>query len=562
MKQTAEGLLNQAQTLNEVEKYEEVILILEDKHLIKFNDSNLYAEKAQAYWRLEEYASCAIMVDKALTINPDNPKAINYRGNLYWNKKEYEQAIVAYEKVILLNPNYANPYYGLANIYLFQKNYIDAIKYYKKSIKINPKFVASYTGLGNLYKNLKQYKNALLYYHKALVINPNFVNTYNGLGNVYKANKDYRKAIEYYQKAIKINPKFAPPYYNLGASFFALKQYEKAIEYYNKRIEASRDSSDYYADISKAKIQEIKRIIKSPTYKEINDIVSRIKSTLIYTNNCVTHYTSFSTARALIIDKSKFRISEGTYLNDTSEGRELFTFLPQIFTNEAKSNDTLAKPFAAKPFIGSFVTDNKHDHLALWRMYGKEENVEAKGCAITVDRENFLTNLKSSLVFEDNNDPSDKMSEEFSFYRVTYYTSNSKKPFIIPGAEEKEDAFNKDMCDLFDKTKQYLETYSETEDKKELIEILNSIAYLFKSAEYQYEQELRLIVNGIGMKKIISSNTPAKVYIDLIELNPIIQKITLGPKLERGDECAALLYYALEKDEFNPEICISRLPFK
>jgi hypothetical protein len=32
-------------------------------------------------------------------------------------------------------------------------------------------------------------------------------------------------------------------------------------------------------------------------------------------------------------------------------------------------------------------------------------------------------------------------------------------------------------------------------------ELLNGIAYLFKSSEYQYEHEVRLVVAGVGFKK-------------------------------------------------------------
>ncbi|WP_165064956.1 hypothetical protein [Desulfovibrio sp. ZJ200] len=41
----------------------------------------------------------------------------------------------------------------------------------------------------------------------------------------------------------------------------------------------------------------------------------------------VTHYTTLSALKKLVYDESKFRLSEGNFLNDPSEGRELFNFL-------------------------------------------------------------------------------------------------------------------------------------------------------------------------------------------------------------------------------------------
>ena len=39
------------------------------------------------------------------------------------------------------------------------------------------------------------------------------------------------------------------------------------------------------------------------------------------------------------------------------------------------------------------------------------------------------------------------------------------------------------------------------QQKISVIKLLNEIAYLFKSSEYQYENEVRLVVQGVGFKK-------------------------------------------------------------
>jgi len=103
------------------------------------------------------------------------------------------------------------------------------------------------------------------------------------------------------------------------------------------------------------------------------------------------------------------------------------------------------------------------------------------------------------------------------------------------------------------------------EQKTSVKELLNSIAYLFKSVEYQYENEVRLIVQGVGFEKTIDTNAnPPKVFIELIDLIPVLTKITFGPKVERADEWAAAFNYQIKKEITNStiEIVISHLPFK
>jgi hypothetical protein len=41
-----------------------------------------------------------------------------------------------------------------------------------------------------------------------------------------------------------------------------------------------------------------------------------------------------------------------------------------------------------------------------------------------------------------------------------------------------------------------------------------------------------------------------------------VKKITLGPKIERAAEWAAMFHYSLQKEALKPDIFISHLPFK
>ena len=113
------------------------------------------------------------------------------------------------------------------------------------------------------------------------------------------------------------------------------------------------------------------------------------------------------------------------------------------------------------------------------------------------------------------------------------------------------------------KKAELLNDRTSTSDLKNLLELLNEITYLFKSAEYQYEHEIRLVISGVGFKKQIQKESaPPRVYIELVPINPVIKKITIGPKVEKSDEWASALYYTLEEKELFPSILISHLPFK
>jgi tetratricopeptide (TPR) repeat protein len=521
---TSKTLLQQAQDFNEKEEYQAVIDLLPDAVLQAENSADLYAEKAQAYYRLGDIAPCEAMANMALAIDGTNAKANHYKGNFYADLLVYDESI----------------------------------KWYKKAIEFNPKFDYPYNGLGAVFSEKKEYYEAIKWYKKAIELNPRSYYSYNGLGDIYRILKDYPKASEYFNKGIEFNPQSKALYYNRALLYEELGEPEKALADYECYIKLANDKASYYAQRANERIAELKKNIKNPRLGSIAELVANIKKLLLFSDGNITHYTSLSAAKILILDAaSRFRLSEGAFLNDTSEGRELFTYL-DFQAKPRKSNDIEALPFATKPFIGSFVAETKHDDLTLWRMYGKEEKEEAKGCAITMHQQQLVASIQNEVT-SNKQGLGIKQDEAFSFYRVAYIGHDKK--FILPGASEKEAELNGYMLDLAGKLGKKPKTIDE--ERQDIIKHLNEIAFLFKTIEYQHEQELRLVLDGIGSeKKVDTSGTMPRVYIELVNIRPLIQKITIGPKVERGDEWAAAFYYSLDKDGLRPEICISHLPYK
>ena len=273
-------------------------------------------------------------------------------------------------------------------------------------------------------------------------------------------------------------------------------------------------------------------------------------------------------AQRLILQGSKIRLSEGAYLNDTSEGKELFKFLPALGDISQNSrSDTIAQQFTQRPFIGSYVADSKHDDLNLWRMYGKENKEEAKGCAITLDRIGMLdgakNNLSTRLHSKTSANSTVAIGEDFNFYRVAYRTNTNN--FVIPEASnEDQETLNDDMNKLYNLVHSFTSNPNiSSASTHNLKELLNGIAYLFKTTAYQYEHEIRLVVKGVGLDEVVDENFhPPRVYIEMMDIGPLIKKITIGPKVDNADEWAAAFFYKLKSKELYPEILISHLPFK
>lgn len=595
MTENMDNLNEESEELFNQEKFEEIIALLTDNVLEKQDNAELYAWRGNAWHNKMEYSKAIIDYNKAIKNNPNNAELYVWRGNAWYNKMEYDKAIEDYTKAIELNPDSEDAYYnrGLAwqSRKETEKATIDldkAIEIYNRLIKNSPNDVKLYIGRGNAWYYQEKYDRAIEDYTKAADLEPDYEFAYYNRGLASFANKEYDKAIKDYTKVIRFRPDSDVYYVDRGNALKAEGKYKEAIDDYTEAIKINPDSENAYyirglvkkernIDLEGSKhdfekyveltidqneiwtkyakhyIKDIDARVNDKELADIADLVANIKEVLLINEDCITHYTSLSVLKSLIFDGNKFRISEGNFMNDPSEGKEFFNFLkykPYI----SCSDDSILEKFSPKPFIGSFVTKDKQNDLNMWRFYGKEEGIEAKGCAITLRAQEFIDGIKNFL---SNEEKKARQADEsdINFYSVVYVEQNGSSKFYIP---------NSDKCvkleKLMKKLKKEVKSYSR-EDKTFLEKYLNDIAFLFKSEAYRNENEVRLVVKGIEFEKKYNMNVfPPRVYIELESIKKIVKQITLGPKVDKVNEWASAFHYSNEVN--SPEIIISHLPYR
>jgi len=627
MEENTNSLRKKAEELYKQSKFKVIIALLTDEVLETQKDAELYAWRARANLQLEKYiAETMVYAEKAIAADPFNfigyftralvwadrkeykkavkdfTKAIEFNldfADAYYNRglawqnldkkdkafADYNKAILQYDKDIKINPNYADTYNIKGLIWYNKAYYKKAIENYTKAIKINADFADAYYNRGLAWVALKgkgkDYDNAIADYTKAIKLKPDYADTYyNDRGNAWKAKgkykeaiNDYKEAINDFTKAIQKNSKFENAYYNRGLvkkekyidsegnkQYIDLEGSKKDFKKYLKLTSEENDIGVRYAKYYLKKLEEINDLALS----EIIDLVIKIKKLLRINEDFITHYTSLSAMKILILaDNSKLRISEGNFMNDPSEGTELFSFLDGE-DKRKKVETTEMEPFVPKPFIGSFVTKVMNNDLNMWRFYGKEDGVEAKGCAIVLRTQEFIEDIKNSLSNEKNKEARIDDESDISFYWVVYLPHNSTD-FEIPNLKSKKvNDFKGMMNVLKDKVNSY-----NGANKTNLEECLNNIAFLFKRADYKNENEVRLVMNGIEFeKKFCEENkenksvNPPRVYIELEPIRKRVEQITLGPKVDKANEWASALHYSYKEEKKVPKIRISHLPYK
>lgn len=260
----------------------------------------------------------------------------------------------------------------------------------------------------------------------------------------------------------------------------------------------------------------------------------------------MTHYTSLQVGNALLLEPSALRLGHINALNDPNEGKLLWRHLGY-------------SPVESKPaFVGCFLPEE--DSLNMWRFYSKNHKKDdACGCAITFNTDHFfdfdLLSKKQADALQDSKNqafPNSGKSpqESAAFYRVVYI----KDDMQIHG----EDAEGP-LSQLFDQLKtavnDFMGATPDTEKLQQLSWLLGPLPYLLKDADYEAENEHRVIVTHLeyGAKEIqvqepdLIKGTPPRLYLELHRTNHLapVKHVTLGPKSPNQEMMAPYWHHQL-----------------
>ncbi len=381
---------------------------------------------------------------------------------------------------------------------------------------------------------------------------------------------------------------YAKAQFNIGVLLFN-KDETKA-----KRAFENSKSVFYYQSESRLKILNCSLKNRS-NLKEVYDDTSSIIKNLFISGNeeatveeplKVAHYTRPSIARVLVTrekdNTSSLRLSTVKNTNDPTEGKVLYSYLhrscglPRNVLDAAQESGSQA--LAA--FISCFTFN--HDSLNQFRLYGKEDGLEASGVSLVFEKSFFSAEDPFAIMtaapaqeniddgyFEQPDKNTRKKLGKLPLYRCIYIDPQSgyvsvahrdKVTFYAEAWHGKKTAVHKDICEEAEKrwkeyqTKIDQRTKAVKNDLSELTKkiqavakdaendvlqtlafILQPLRYLMKHAAFQEEQECRILyIGNLPEDKRIHTDWDSKLmYIEYdASVRDSLDKIYLSPGAE------------------------------
>ena len=284
---------------------------------------------------------------------------------------------------------------------------------------------------------------------------------------------------------------------------------------------------------------------------------------------------------------SLMRIGSSTYMNDPTEGEGLLELLDlQDLELENKANC---------PDYNAFFTcfSSRVNDLNQFRLYGKENGVEASGCCLVFNKEgNWLKESDVSASFrsmvkkggdgysgeqlvEADIPNSDFEDDNLPLYQVAYiayydeYIAKEKCTIWLPDVRKPK--FGIRLKPVGKNLKWHKFRVKElraalmkliknsNKIKNEDRKALEYIRYLFKDFAFRDEEEFRLLkIEQIGSKDIKYCQTTKSVYLPYADIRDIVDEVILGTNYEKsGKERKAEVFQHLMR-KYYPNVKVSR----
>lgn len=222
------------------------------------------------------------------------------------------------------------------------------------------------------------------------------------------------------------------------------------------------------------------------------------------------------------IGGSKFRLGNAAYLNDPEEGKVFFKILEKTgcsIINEIFEDSELKYE---NTYLASF--SGKKDFLPMWVQYAED----GKGVCYALDTSVFGYNefdIEKHIYHRLTYNKYNLQEERYVLYKVYYYNTEE-----LDANDSKVIALCDEIAKLLGEIAQYM---NNSEIKELVVNIINSIRYLFKDVAYANEDEIRIISIDYYDKKLIDivSEEVPRFYREL-DKEIYFNRIILGPKSE------------------------------
>ena len=369
---------------------------------------------------------------------------------------------------------------------------------------------------------------------------------------------------------------------------------EKIICNHLRNIYFLRSRWDRYFNKKK---QEIHEILFSNENNSLDEKLKETISTVLAVlhippielgSTPLAHYTSSTVCNKLFgvvneDDPSPMRIGSSSYMNDPSEGKGLLELL-SLQDLELENKEDCSSHNAFFACFSARVND-----LNQFRLYGKEDGVEASGCCLVFNKNrdwlkepdisapfrSFLKNLDENSAEFKETDISNVEYEKLPLYQVAYiaykdeyitkekceiWLDNFKFGICLKPIDENNDWHDFRIKKLEEELQQLIDFFKVKDNVNDQNKnVLEYIRYLFKDFAFRDEEEFRVLkMAEIGSEEIEYCKTTKSIYLPYADISNVVDEVILGTNYEKTNSRRKAEVFQHQMRQKCPNVKVSR----
>ena len=345
------------------------------------------------------------------------------------------------------------------------------------------------------------------------------------------------------------------------------------------------------------KKQEIHEILFSNENNSLDEKLKETISTVLAVlhippielgSTALAHYTSSSVCNKLFAvvnedDSSPMRIGSSSYMNDPSEGEGVLELLK--LQDLELENKTDCSPHNA--FFACF--SSRVNDLNQFRLYGKEDGVEASGCCLVFNKDgnwlkepdilapfrSFIKNQGDNLAEFKETNISNVEYEKLPLYQVAYiaykdeyiakekceiWLDNFKFGICLKSVDKNSEWHKYRIKKLKEALQQLIKFFKKKANvNDESKNALEYIRYLFKDFAFRDEEEFRVLkMAEIGSEEIEYCKTTKSIYLPYADISNVVDEVILGTNYEKTNSRRKAEVFQHQMRQKCPNVKVSR----
>jgi pentatricopeptide repeat protein len=181
-----------------------------------------------------DHAGALVILNRALTSEPDMPILYESIGSSYMRLGRYEEAERVYRRALERGIDSPDVRLNLGVIRYRRGDLNTAEQELRRALALKESGVEAHYRLADVYQAQKRYAQAVEHYRRALEINPRYIYAWNGLGMALALQGDGAKALDAFHEVVRLDPDQPRGYLNLAVHLERMRRIEEALETYRK----------------------------------------------------------------------------------------------------------------------------------------------------------------------------------------------------------------------------------------------------------------------------------------------------------------------------------------